>query len=71
MVVDHQGLFIYLDFGYPRSYHVMSSYCANLSCIRINIKFFMHDNHEYFEYLLKDPSYLGKEMFIMKKIGRH
>jgi len=31
----------------------------------------MHDNQEYFEYLLGDPSYLGKEMFVMKKIGKH
>jgi hypothetical protein len=25
---------------------------------------------EYFEYLLGDPSYLGEEMFIMRRIGR-
>jgi hypothetical protein len=34
-------------------------------------QFFVHDNHEYFEYLLGDPNYLGEEMFTMKKIGRH
>ncbi len=26
---------------------------------------------EYFEYLLKDPSYFGEEMFVMCQLGRH
>jgi hypothetical protein len=30
----------------------------------------VHDD-EYFEYLLRDPIYLGKEMFLMRRIGRH
>jgi hypothetical protein len=30
----------------------------------------VHDD-EYFEYLLGDFNYLGKEMLIMRKIGRH
>jgi hypothetical protein len=27
--------------------------------------------NEYFEYLLRDPSYLGEHMFVMCWLGRH
>jgi hypothetical protein len=30
----------------------------------------MHTD-EYFEYILKDPSYFGEEMFVMCFLGRH
>jgi len=39
VVVDHRSLFIYEDFGYPWSYHVMSLYCTNLNSIKIDINF--------------------------------
>jgi hypothetical protein len=33
-------------------------------------QYFIHDN-EYFEFLLGDPRYMGEEMFMMWRIGRH
>jgi len=48
---------------------MMLQSCANLNYTRINISFFVHDD-ENFEYLLGDSSYLGENMFIMKRIGR-
>jgi hypothetical protein len=65
MVVDHQGLFIYLDSRYLGSYHDVTILCQSELC-----QFFLHGD-EYFEYLVGDYGYLSEEMFIMRKIGRH
>ncbi len=68
MVVDHQSLFIYLDFGYLGSYHDV----AILHQFELHKnwhQFFLHGD-KYFEYLLGYPGYLGEEMFIMRRIGR-
>jgi hypothetical protein len=27
--------------------------------------------NEYFQYLLRDPSYFGEDMFVMCRLGRH
>jgi hypothetical protein len=68
MVVDHWGLFIYLDFGYLGSYHdvtILRQYELHKNWRQ----FFLHGD-EYFEYLLGNHGYLGEKMFIMKRIGR-
>ncbi len=68
VVVDHQGLFIYLDFGYPGFYHdVTILHQSKLH--KDQCQFFLHGD-EYFEYLLGDLGYLGEDMFIMKRIRR-
>ncbi len=64
VVVDHRGLFIYLN-----SITMMSPFCVSLSYIRICIKFFLRGD-EYVEYLLGDLGYLSEEMFITRRIGR-
>ena len=68
VVVDHNGLFIYVDIGYPGKFHdgniIMSS---KLSKQWRN--FFTHDD-DYFEYLFGDPGYVGEDMFIMRRIGQ-
>ncbi len=58
IICDHQGLFIYIDISYPRSYHDVSilrhSSIYNQLCTH---------GDDYYEYLLRDPSYMGEEMF--------
>lgn len=67
VMVDHNGLFIHLDVGYPKSFH-------DVKILRHNDVYnnwrhcFAHED-EYFEYLLGDPGYIGEEHFIMRRIG--
>jgi hypothetical protein len=69
VVVDHQGLFTYLDFGYLGSYHDVT--ILSQSELHKNwCQFFLHGD-EYFEYLLRYYGYLSERMFIMRRIGRH
>jgi hypothetical protein len=63
MVVDHCGLFIYLDVGHQGSFHVIIiQHQSNLykSWCQFSVQ-----TNEYFEYLVKDLSYLGEKMFVM------
>jgi hypothetical protein len=63
IIVDNQGLFIYINIGYPRSYYdVTILWHSNLYADWHNL--FTHMD-EYFEYLLGYPSYMGEKMFIM------
>jgi len=68
LVLDHHGLFIYLNSGYHDSFHDVNILCE-LNLYKNWCYFFVHIN-KYFEYLLGDPSYMGKEMFVMRKIKR-
>jgi len=69
VIVDHHGLFIYIDIGYRGFYHdVTILWHSNV--YKNWRQYFMHGD-DYFEYLLGDPSYMGEEMFIMQKIGWH
>ena len=68
VVIDHRGLFIYIDPGYPGSFHDVN--CLRQSDLYKNwLRFFTHRN-DYFEYLLGDPGYVGEKMFIMRRLGR-
>jgi hypothetical protein len=64
---DHQDLFIYLNINYPRSHHDVNILQHS------NIYNYWHEHFthgdDYFEYLLRDLGYVGKEMFIMHWIG--
>ncbi len=44
---------------------MMSSYCVKSKLLQNWHQFFVHDD-EYFKCLLRDPNYLGEEMFIMR-----
>jgi hypothetical protein len=67
VVLDHHGLFIYIDLGYGGSYH-------NVNILRHSTiyqewrQYFTHWD-DYFEYLLGDSRCLGEELFIMKRMG--
>ena len=65
VIVDHHGLFIYVDPSYPRSFH-------DVTCLRASDMygmwrhFFAHDDAcQYFEYVLGDSGYVDTEMFTM------
>ncbi len=60
MVIDHHGLFIYLDLKYPCSFHNVSIMCE-FELYKKWCQFFVHTN-EYFEQLLGNPCYWVKEV---------
>ncbi len=69
MVVHHlQGLFIYLDFGYPSSYHDVI--ILHQSELHKGISFLCMMMGTW-NPCLGDLGYLNKEMFIMRKIRRY
>ena len=68
VIVDHHGLFIYVDPGYPGSFH-------DVSCLRASDMYtawrdyFTHDDtNQYFKYILGDSGYVGTKMFILRRI---
>jgi hypothetical protein len=63
VIVDHCGLFIYLNVGYPSSFHNVTIMCES------NLYKIVHID-EYFEYLPKDLGYLDGEMFVMFQLGK-
>ena len=68
VVVDHNGLFVYVDIGYPGKFHDVN--ILRLSDLFKQWRAFFTHNDEYFEYLLGDPGYVGEDMFIMRRIGQ-
>lgn len=67
MVVDHNGLFIFIDPGFPGSYHDVT--ILRQSILLQNWRDFFEHTEEYFEYVLGDPGYAGEDMFIMRRIA--
>ncbi|KAG9415386.1 hypothetical protein AC1031_008828 [Aphanomyces cochlioides] len=67
VVIDHNGLIIYEDNGYPGKYHDVN--ILRHSQLYLNWRDHFTLNEDYFEYLLGDPGYVGEEMFIMRRIG--
>jgi hypothetical protein len=65
MVLDHHGLFIYIDLAYHGFYHDVNN-IHHSAIYREWHQYFIHHD----EFLLEDPRYLGEEMFIMKRMGR-
>jgi len=68
VVVDYWGLFIYLYFRYPCSYHDVMILCQ-FELHKNWCQCFLHGD-EYFEHLLGKFNYLSEKMFIVKKIRR-
>jgi hypothetical protein len=67
VVVDHDGLIIYIDAGYCGSFHDVN--ILRNSTLHQNWRAYFHHTDEYFEYLLGDPGYLGEDMYIMRRVG--
>ena len=68
VVMYHFGLFIYIDGGYPGSYHDLD--ILRQSDLYQNWREYFTHRYDYFEYVLGDPGYVGEEMFIMHRIGQ-
>ncbi len=68
VVVDHHGLFIYLEVGYQCSFHDVTILHES-HLYKNQLQFFVHTN-EYFEYVLGDLGHLGEEIFVMHQLGR-
>jgi hypothetical protein len=66
VVVDHDGLLIYVDPGYPGSFHDVN--CLRRSDLYKNWRQFFTYDDRYVEYLPGEPGYIGEEMFIMQRI---
>src|SRR6185503_17505073 len=64
----HQGLFIYIDPGYPGTFHDVN--CLRHSDISKNWQNYFTITDEYQEYLLGDPGYMGEDSFIMRRVDR-
>ena len=67
-MIDHRGLFIYINPGYPGSFHDVN--CLRQSDLYKHWRRFFTHHDDYFEFLLGDPGYVGEEMFIMRRLGR-
>ena len=68
VVVNHNDLFIYIDAGYPGSFHDVS-YLHASSLNRNWRDYFTHTNN-YFEYVLGDPGYQGRDQYILRRLRR-
>jgi hypothetical protein len=68
VIIDHQGLFIYVDPGYPGSYHDVN--CLRNSDISIHWQQYFTITENYQEFLLSDPGYMGEDVFIMRRVDR-
>jgi hypothetical protein len=63
IILDHCGLFIYLDTRYLGSYQDVT--ILRQSNLYKNWQQFFKHRDDYFEYLLGDPGYMGEKMFVM------
>lgn len=68
VVVDHRGLFIFLDIGHPGSFHDIN--ILRTTDLFQNWRNYFRHTDDYHEYLLGDPGYVGADAFIMRRFGR-
>lgn len=67
VVVSHKGFFIHLYLAFLRLFHDVMILCHS-NFYKHWRAHFIHGNG-YFEYLLGDPSCIGKNIFIMQRLG--
>ena len=67
VVVDHFGLFIYVEAGFPGAYHDIN--VLRRSELAANWRDFFTHRDDYFEYILGDPGYQGLEAFVMRRVA--
>jgi hypothetical protein len=68
VIVDHDGLIIYVDSGYPGSFHDVR--CLKMSHIHSHWReyFSAQSLDDVGEYLLGDPGYLGADMYVLRRV---
>ena len=67
VVVDHPGLFIYIEPGFPGAYHDIN--VLRHSDLNASWREYFTYTNSYFEYLLGDPGYQARETFIMRRVA--
>jgi DDE superfamily endonuclease len=70
VVVDHQGLFIFVDSGFAGSFHDVRCLRNNSLHLHWRDHFRIDDEDRVQEYLLGDPGYMGLEMYILRRVDR-
>jgi hypothetical protein len=66
IIVNHQGLFIHIDIRYDGFFHDVNI-LKHLEVYKNWCDYVVHGD-TYFEYLLGDLGYMGRKMFIMRRI---
>jgi DDE superfamily endonuclease len=68
VIVDHDGLFIYVDAGFAGSFHDVR--CLRNSHLHHNWRdYFTNDDLDTVqEYVLGDPGYMGVEMYVLRRV---
>jgi hypothetical protein len=69
VVIDHDGPIIFVDPGYPGSFHDVT--VLRNSVLHANWRNYFSHTDETIEYVLGDPGYSGSDMFIMRRVGVH
>jgi DDE superfamily endonuclease len=67
VVIDHDGLIIFVDPGYPGSFHDVA--ILRNSELHANWPDYFTHTDETIEYVLGDPGYSGSDMFIMRELA--
>jgi hypothetical protein len=62
IILDHHGLFVYINTYYPKTYYEHFVTLERLP--KLIYWYYIHGN-DYFEYFLGDPRYIGEKMFII------
>jgi DDE superfamily endonuclease len=69
VIVDHDGFFIFVNPGYPGSFHDLS--ILRNSDLHTNWRNYFNHTGETIEYVLGEPGYSGSDMFILRRLGVH
>ena len=67
VIVDHDGLFIFVDPGFPGSFHDIT--ILRHSEIHANWRDYFEHQDDYLQFVLGDPGYLGEDMYILRRIS--
>lgn len=68
ILVDHHGLFIFVDAGYPRLFHDVM--ILKNSMVKRNWRTLFSNTNEYSEYVLGDHGYIGLENYIIQGLSK-
>jgi hypothetical protein len=66
VVIDHDGLIIFVDPGYPGSFHDVT--IPRNSVLHANWRNYLSRTDETIEYVLGDPGSSGSDMFIVMRV---
>ena len=65
LFVDHDGLFIYIDSGFPGSFHDIT--ILRHWSLHANWRDYFEHEDDYFQYVLGYSRYIGEDMFLLRR----